>query len=168
MGYTTDFEGSFTCTPALNPDQVAYINMFSNTRRMARDAKKAEAFPDPLRLAVGLPIGVEGEYFVGSEANFGQDSDDSVTSYNSSAKTQPGLWCQWVSNEEGTEIEWNGAEKFYAYVEWLEYMNKHFFAKWGIVLNGEVEWNGESGDDFGKIIAKDGKIKTKTGKITYK
>lgn len=168
MGYTTDFEGCFTCTPALSPEQVAYLNLFSGTRRMKRTSSKVETLPDPVRLAVNLPVGIEGEFFVGAGGHAGQDTDPSIKDYNQPPKTQPGLWCQWISNEEGTQIEWDGGEKFYDYVEWLEYLNSKFFAKWGIVLNGEVTWNGESGNDFGKIIAKDGKISTQEGEIIYK
>lgn len=168
MGYTTDFEGSFTCTPALNPAQVAYLKQFSRTRRMKRSSAKAELHPDPLRLAVELPIGIDGEYFIGGFGSMGQANDDSVKEHNDPPRTQPGLWCQWVPNEDGTEIKWDGNEKFYNYVEWLKYLNTNFFRKWGIVLSGEVTWSGESGDDFGKIIAKDGLISTKNGLITYK
>jgi hypothetical protein len=32
---------------------------------MKRDAEKASKLADPVREAVGLPIGTEGEYFVG-------------------------------------------------------------------------------------------------------
>ena len=31
----------------------------------------------------------------------------------------PGFWCDWVPTVNGAGIAWNGAEKFYSYVEWL-------------------------------------------------
>ena len=62
MGYTTDFSGHFEISPALNPDQIDYLTAFSETRRMKRDPQVTASLPDKRRLAVGLPIGVEGEF----------------------------------------------------------------------------------------------------------
>lgn len=70
----------------------------------------------------------------------------------------PGFWCDWVPNEDGTTIEWNGGEKFYNYVEWLEHIIKHFIEPWGRKLNGVIEWRGEDWDDAGRIIVTDNKI----------
>lgn len=80
---------------------------------------------------------------------------------------RPGLWCDWQPNSDGTAIIWSGAEKFYNYVEWLEYIIKHFIEPWGNKLNGEVEWYGEDRDDVGKIIVKDNKVETIEGGVYY-
>jgi hypothetical protein len=161
MGYTTDFDGTFTCTPALNESQIAYLKQFAETRRMARDPAIASTLPDPLREAVGLPIGEEGEFFVGGGGSHGQGKDASILNYNSPAKSQPGLWCQWVPTEDGNWIEWDGGEKFYNYVEWIKYLNEKFLKPWGIVLDGKVSWSGEESSDVGVIVAKGGKIRYK-------
>lgn len=125
MGYTTKFRGSFTVTPPLNPAQVAYINKFRETRRMKRDAKITAARPDPIRDAVGLPVGIEGGYFVGAAGDFGQEGDGwgesrnatmkalGILDYNDPPAGQPGLWCQWEVSEDGTAIKWDEEEKFY-------------------------------------------------------
>lgn len=78
---------------------------------------------------------------------------------------QPGLWCHWIISEDGTKLKWNEAEKFYYYIEWLKYLINHFFEPWGIKLNGEIEWQGEDPDDFGKIIVTDNIVNTKIGRI---
>lgn len=64
---------------------------------------------------------------------------------------QPGLWCQWVPNHDGSAIEWDGGEKFYEYIEWIEYLTAHFLGPWGYTLNGEVQWQGEESEDMGLI-----------------
>lgn len=161
MGYTTDFDGSFDCTPALNESQIAYLKKFAETRRMKRDSNIAATLPDPLREAVGLPIGEEGEFFVGCRGSYGQGGDDSVLNNNSPANTQPGLWCQWVPSDDGSQIEWDGGEKFYNYIEWIKYINEKFLKPWEIVLNGTVSWSGEDSGDVGVIVAKEGKIRYK-------
>ena len=119
MGYSTDFKGSFTCHPPLSSDHQRYLTAFSITRRVKRNELRAEQRTDLLRVMVGLPIGVEGGYYVSSSDNYGGRTDDSVTCYNTPPEGQPSLWCGWIPNEDGTEIIWDGAEKFYEYVPWL-------------------------------------------------
>lgn len=156
MGYTTDFEGSFSINPPLKEEHLAYLKKFNETRRMKRDEVKASTFEDPIRVAVGLPVGVEGEYTVFGGGYYGQDRDGSILNYNESSKNQPGLWCKWTPNEAGTALEWDGGEKFYDYIEWLTYLNEHFFQPWGYRLGGSVSWQGEEDSDHGIIIIDDG------------
>jgi hypothetical protein len=166
MGYTTDFSGSFKFDKPLTPEQVAYLQRFNQSRRFKRNPEVLKGMPDPLREAVGLPIGPEGCFYVGPEDdNFGQDKDASTVDYNRPPSEQPGLWCQWTVNDEGTELAWDEGEKFYEYVEWLRYLISHFFEKWGIKLTGEVHWQGEDSDDRGTIYVKDNKVEALTDEI---
>ncbi len=160
MGYTTDFKGQFAVTPPLADNHRVYLAQFAETRRMKRNAEMAAARPDPLREAVGLPIGINGGYFVGAGSFAGQEYTSDVTDYNAEPSGQPGLWCQWVPTEDGTAIEWDGSEKFYRYTEWLEYLIEHFLKPWGYSLNGAVKWQGEEIDDRGIITVTDNVVTT--------
>jgi hypothetical protein len=51
----------------LTKDQVAYINAFCGTRRVARHKREVNDLPDPLRAAVGLPVGELGDFYVADE-----------------------------------------------------------------------------------------------------
>jgi uncharacterized protein (TIGR02996 family) len=135
----------------LRPAHAAYLTAFNETRRMKRDPAKAALLPDPVRLAVGLSVGEDGAYIVGGSGFHGQDDDGSVLDHNSPPNGQPGLWCQWRPSEDGTAIIWDGGEKFYDYVEWLEYLILHFFNPWAYILNGKVRWQGEVSEDRGII-----------------
>lgn len=165
MGYTTDFDGSFSITPNIKPEHAAFINKFSQTRRMKRDAAVAEKMDDPVRKSVGLPVGDEGAFFIGGKGHAGQDRDKSVVDGNSPPTGQPGLWCQWIV-EDG-ELRWDGGEKFYEYEKWLKYLVDNFFKPWGYTLNGTVEWFGEDRNDRGMLVLKDNKLSVKVAKITY-
>lgn len=171
MGYTTDFDGHFDLDRPLSDAQTSYLTKFANTRRMKRITDELHDIPDPVREAVGLPLGPEGAYFVGGLGYNGQERDKSVLEYNDPPSGQPGLWCQWepACDDDGNYnmIAWDGGEKFYDYVEWLEYIINNFLAPWGYKLNGEVKWHGESNDDFGKIIVNDNVVTVKVGKIVY-
>ena len=158
MGYTTDFNGYMTIDPPLTPERASYINKFSDTRRMARNAEKASQMPDPLREAVGLPIGQDGGYFLGGVGFAGQGKDDSVTGPNDPPAGQPSLWCQWVITEEGSKLEWDCGEKFYEYARWLDYIQEHFLTPWGSKLTGQIDWSGEDENDIGVLYASDGRV----------
>ena len=80
----------------------------------------------------------------------------------------PSYYCQWLPTEDGLHLKWDGNEKFYNYVEWLEYLIKEFFKPRGFILNGEIVWEGEDHSDTGKIIVTDNNVSTKKGKIVFK
>jgi hypothetical protein len=164
MGYTTDFEGEFNLDRPLAPKHKTFLEKFSETRRMKRDVSKIKNAPTSK--AADLELGPEGAYFVDGDGFHGQQYDESVVERNFPPVGQPGLWCQWVPTSDET-IGWDGGEKFYYYKEWLNYIIDHFLEPWNYVLNGECEWFGEDSDDRGKIIVKDNKVTTKTGRFVY-
>ena len=166
MGYTTKFEGVFQVTPTLSPEHKDYLEAFARTRRVKRDAAATEKVPDRRRLAVGLRIGEEGGYYVGS-ADYGISAqrdidcqDPTILNVNQPPKGQPQLHCDWVPTEDGNGIQWNGSEKFYGYVDWLEFIIDHFLAPWGYEVDGDVTWQGESEDDFGTIYVRNNSVTT--------
>ena len=187
MGYTTEFKGSLQFDKPLTPEQVEYIQAFNQTRRMKRDAQKAETLTDQLRHTVGLPIGEEGAYYVGShsDGDMGQKNDHSILDYNTppgqleygsnflgdrykenkqrieAGKCQPGLWCQWTVSDDGKTLEWDGGEKFYYYTDWLKYLITHFFDVWGVKLNGQIKWRGEYFEDTGTIFVENSNVTSK-------
>jgi hypothetical protein len=162
MGYTTQLEGQFNLDKPLTVAHMAYLKKFAETRRMRRQADTyyLEDMADLTREAVGLPLGDEGGYFVGETGMMGQTHDASIIDYNSPPKGQPGLWCQWEPNAQGTAIVWDGSEKFYEYVKWIKYLIEHFLQPWGYIANGEVKWQGENDADTGTIIIKDNAVTT--------
>lgn len=163
MGYHTDFSGTLQFNREVTPQMKEYINRFSSTRRMPRDNEAIKKiYPNWKELCFFGELGEKGEYFAPMSSNFGQDEDFSIIDYNAfDLRVQPGLWCQWIINDDD-ELEWDGNEKFYNYVEWLEYMIKHFFAPLGYVLSGEIEFQGEEMDDRGEIIVEDNKVRVRS------
>lgn len=159
VGYSTDFSGEFALNKTLSYEHDAYIKKFSSTRRMKRDAVIAATLNDPLRDAIKqFDVGIDGGYYIGLDEYSMGDDDGSVLDRNGPPEGQPGLWCQWVPNEDGTAIEWDGGEKFYNYVEWIVYIVEHFLKPWGYSISGQVTWRGEDIDDRGTIYAKNNEI----------
>jgi hypothetical protein len=66
------------------------------------------------------------------------------------------VWCDWVPTQDGKGICWNGSEKTYDSVSWLNYVSETFLKKWGIIASGVVRYQGEDDHDCGVIVAKDG------------
>lgn len=148
MSDDTEFIGEFLFSAPLTPEHYAYLKAFNRSRRMKRHAAETEKLADPLRLAVGLPVGDEGEFFVAeANNNMGQVHTPDIANYNSPPATQPSLWCQWIPNEQGTALVWDECEKFAKYIEWLKYMIEKFFRPWGYTLNGRMRLQGSEPDD---------------------
>ena len=185
MGYTTEFRGRLATSRELTEVEKNYINLISSTRRMKRDVNKLMKLYDGKHgnpfATENTPeaiYGVDGEYFVGED-----ERDDSVLGINTppgqlahgesenywvenlkrtnGGICQPGLWCQWIilpeeeADENADYLEWDGGEKFYNYIQWLCYLINHFFEKWGVELNGDIEWRGEEWEDNGTIHVED-------------
>lgn len=136
MGYQTDFTGEWNISPKLTDEDREILVKFNETRRMTRDV-------DP-------KYGTDGEWYVDGLGLFGQDIDETVVS-TSPPSTQPGPWCQWRPNDDGTAFLWDDGEKFYNYVEWIVYLVDNFFKPKGYTLNGTVSWIGEEPHDLGRI-----------------
>lgn len=71
---------------------------------------------------------------------------------------RPCRYCQWVPTPDGTGIMWDMNEKFYGWLEWLQYIIDRRLRPWGYLLNGEVRWQGEEGGDSGVIYVKDNRV----------
>lgn len=82
--------------------------------------------------------------------------------YDSYESDHPNSYCQWEVSEDGTELEWDGGEKFYKYIEWLNYINEEKLKKWNVILEGKVKWQGEEIGDVGIILAINGNISIET------
>jgi len=167
MGYSTYFNGSLYFNKPVESWLVEYINEFNRIRHMKRSPELIkEQYPNWEDQCFKGELGEEGEYFIGGENHSysydGKRVDTSVLNGNSPARTQPGLWCDWMINEEGN-LTWDGAEKFYDYEAWLEYLINHFFEPLGYVLNGEITWEGEDSDDFGTIHVEDNVVEMQYG-----
>ena len=147
--------------------------------------------PTPINNTPEGIYGNDGAYFIGGKGFAGQDHDESVIggstppgqltykeldelgkswSHNNKLSEeglcQPGLWCQWILRDEET-LAWDEGEKFYEYINWLKYLINHFFAKWGIELNGEIYWDGEDCEDKGLIVVENNNVIVKYAKIIY-
>jgi len=135
MGYTTDFKGMFDLNKPLDHATYKFLIALNETRRMARNVEG---------------YGVEGEFFF-DESNFGQNRNSNIIDYNRPPSTQPGLWCQWRPTQNRKGIKWDEGEKFYNYIEWLQYIIDNFLKEKGYILNGSVNWQGERNEDIGTI-----------------
>ncbi len=146
MGYNTEFSGSVKVEPPLNPEEIAFLNKFSQTRRMQR---------------------TRGPYFVDGQGFLGQGPDPDIENYNYPPEGQPGLWCHWAPSEDGATIRWDGSEKFYDSPEWMEYLLDHFlkpgalakaqlpFLQANHIVQGVIEAQGEDPDDHWELVVQD-------------
>lgn len=164
IGYTTDFFGSVKIEPPLNADEVSYLKDFNHTRRMNRN---------------------KGPFYVKGTGFAGQDHEPDVRDYNNPPFGQPGLWCQWTPSDDGTEIHWDGGEKFYYASDWMIYIINEFLTNgrnvdakiaaderfknftFDHVVNGEIEAQGEDPGDVWKLVVTNNAVTTLSGQVNY-
>lgn len=158
MGYTTSFEGQFSIEPVLSDLHRRYLVRFCETRHMKRNVSELQKLNDPLRVAVGLPLGTDGEFFVDSESIEKDYQTLTIVKHNSFPATMPGLWCDWWPDETGAALVWGEGEKFYRYIEWLHYLMVNFLTPWNYSVNGSCVWSGESAGDHGEISVRNNQI----------
>lgn len=77
----------------------------------------------------------------------------------------PGFWCDWAPTADGKNFAWNGKEKFYHHIEWLELIIDKFFEPWNVLLSGNVRWSGEDKKDKGVISIKDSIVSITRGPV---
>jgi hypothetical protein len=171
MGYSTEFEGSVEIVPPLNGHEIAYLRKFAETRRMLRDL---------------------GPYFVDGSGLRGQGDDVDIRDHNANPPEQAGLWCNWEPAEDGTAIEWNGAEKFYNAEDWMTYLISTFLEPGATVqgemaspvpgrhyppafehftfdhaVNGTIDAQGDDPDDRWRLIVTDNIVTTQEARIVW-
>ena len=146
MGYTTEFKGEIAIDPPLSQEEIGFLRKFSGTRRMSRK---------------------NGPYYVDAGGMGGQAEEPDILDYNSPPSGQPGLWCNWEPNDDGTTLRWNGSEKFYYADDWMEYVIDHFLKPdhiapfdflQGHTLNGEIKAQGEEIDDRWLLIVENNNV----------
>lgn len=101
------------------------------------------------------------------------DEYKELTSYISQSFDQaeasgvvPGMWCDWRVTSDRMGIHWNGREKFYHYVEWLQLIIDDFLFDWGVRVEGSVAYIGDGlFDDLGTLCVENSAITVKKGVI---
>jgi hypothetical protein len=98
---------------------------------------------------------------------------NNLNSYNSKDNNMPKSVCKWIVHDDKKHIIWNWEEKFYYYIEWLDYIIQNILKNNNYVLSGELiaEWE-DIENDISKINVNDNqiihKILSKTEVLEYR
>ncbi len=156
MGYTTEFTGRFILDRKLEDKHSNYLKAFSAHRHMkikpldlTKEMIDAEIEPGP-----------EGSFFAYDYTRnyYKNNTYFTIIDVNEPPELCPGLWCQWIPSADGLGIEWDGGEKFYNYLEWIQFIKVYFLDKWNYKIYGNVFFQGEDENDKGYIRVKDNEI----------
>ncbi len=93
-----------------------------------------------------------------SMADYHKQGEGYLKNFTDTPDRLPDSYLQWQPTEDGQGLEWNGGEKFYEYVHWLRWLIKHYFMPRDIVLNGDIQWQGEETGDIGILRVIDNKV----------
>jgi len=105
MGYTTEFDGSIVIEPPLSDNFVNRFNEIAN--------KRNNEYGD----------GVEGSFDHVCHNKLGRKGR-AFGLISVGLSEVPGCWCHWIleNQQHATILMWDGGEKFYYYVQWLQYV----------------------------------------------
>lgn len=160
MGYDTYFTGELVMSRRLTEPEHEYLSAFLDTAHYARDTSKLEGIPDPLREAVGLPLGDQGCFFMGRDKSVASDmiqyEDTLLEDYDYGPPVNlPDHGTDWylVRLKDGRDILCHGDGKSRGlYTDWLMWLVENILTPWGISLSGEVTWRGDDEEDMGRIV----------------
>lgn len=137
MGYTTEFEGALELRPALADGLVAAWNAMVKERNNTYLDGSPRSFDAKLygRLEVRRP-------------NAGQTKWPCA----------PSCWDQWTLRQDKakqcTLIEWDGGEKFYGFIRWLQHTLDTLHAvvrPLQLSVTGLIRWQGQEKEDQGVL-----------------
>ncbi|WP_201360982.1 hypothetical protein [Dictyobacter formicarum] len=163
MGYVTWFTENLIFDRPLAPHHLAYLQAYSRVPHVHWDVDIVKNDPDPLREAVGLPIGENGCYFTGRGLKDLYVAPPWVYLAGANEATIdpayidwicPGVpyhHCAWRPGDDGTELR-IASDKPYCWYTWLQYLLDHFLVPWGYILNGKMTWQGEDEKDRGALL----------------
>ena len=159
MGYDTDFYGRIAIVPPLNQAERDYLRRFVPIHPEDREC---------------------GPYALNGRRGEGHSDPPN---HNASVGSQPDSWCQWISSEDGSSLEWDGEEKFYEAERWMAYLIEHFLRpgaraqlvtdpqlaafSFDHVLNGEIGAIGEDPDDRLLLRVTANEVFVLEGRIVY-
>ncbi|MBK6636749.1 MAG: tetratricopeptide repeat protein [Rhodocyclaceae bacterium] len=168
MSYRANFTGVLSIDPPLSRIHCRYLEAFSQTRRVCRDAAFSSSRPDEMRTAAGLPIGEEGGFFVGAGGMLGQEgggpmldpggpapADVGISDFNRPPAGQPHLWCCWQPTADGGGLHIPETGSHYEPISWFTYLQQHFLLPWGYRLSGDIDYRGADSVDVGRLSVRD-------------
>ncbi len=158
MGYTTTFEGKVKISPPLNKEEIKFLKFFCGVAHIKRKHSEAYYFLQKRNFLTEMisKIYIQFWSFWGYELESGAQKE--IIDDGSPPDGQPSKWCQFMPTDDGHYIVWDGLEKFYYSLEWMQYLIDHFIgddpkAKSELpflqshVLNGEMKAFGEDEED---------------------
>jgi len=86
---------------------------------------------------VGLPLGLEGGFYVGDDEDW---RCPSIVDANKPPRGQPRLWCPWMPNRDLSGLTVSLDVTNDDLPKWLRYIIKHFLAPWGYTVSGTAVW----------------------------
>lgn len=160
MGYDTNFSGELVMSRRLTEPEHEYLSAFLDTAHYARDTSKLEGIPDPLREAVGLPLGDQGCFFMGRDESVAsymiQYEDTLLEDYDYGPPVNlPDYGTDWYLGGlmDGRDVlRHEDGKSRGLYTDWLAWLVENILTPWGISLNGEVTWDGDDEGDMGRIV----------------
>lgn len=79
----------------------------------------------------------------------------------------PSIHCDFEVNSDATGLVWNGSEKTYEAIDWIQLICDDFLDEFGVLANGSLVANGESRGDVWRLDVKDNVVTRVEGRFEF-
>ena len=179
MSNMTNLYGHFVLDRPLTAEQIAYLEHFLQMKRYIWDEAFIQGFPDPLREAVSLPVGLQGMYFTGcNDQTFDALQPGIIRDYFDPFKVPyepeevqqevkaryplvlalPRGHAPWGPTADDMGMSGDRVDNWREPVAWLQFLLDHFLLPWGYELKGEVVYKTFEGEE-GRFVVRDNRVR---------
>ena len=151
------FQGAFNLTPALSSAQTSYLQAFLAVQHGFWPLKYVRQQSDPVREAVGLPLGADAAYYTGHHSNGLKGRHPFIDKYNTISPgpgNQPHCGnCPWQLSPDDRQLVPDKKKLAAMPLKWLGWLVKYIFTPWKINVTGVASYDDPCTSQEGKIVA---------------
>ncbi|GAQ79667.1 hypothetical protein KFL_000350220 [Klebsormidium nitens] len=164
MSITYNFQGAFKFCGGtrLEYNQYLHLLLFWQNEQLQRDSGATRNCAHPVRELVGLPFGAEGEFWVSSrdfldlplEKQYGSNPEGGLPRYKGTFSRVPTPDGLGMEREYRIPSGYNSDEhfNFNDAIFWIQWTADNILKPWGITLEGEVWYQGNSRNRTGRLV----------------
>jgi len=141
----SETRGALSLSRPLTDDEFYFLSALALNKRMRRHRSMLgfmideKMLTDPFRNEVGLPLGMDGYWFVGNEGENMDESDPSVFNKEQPPRGMPGCWCSWQPASDNRSMLILSGKKPHHALRWASFLLTRLFIKhWDMTMSGII------------------------------
>lgn len=151
------FQGSFNLTPGLSEAQASYLQAFLAVQHGFWPSEYVQQQADPLREAVGLPLGEDAAFYVGHYSN-GLKGRHPFINKHITISPGPGDQphcgnCPWQLSPDSSKLVPDKKKLAAMPLKWLGWLVSNILTTWKINVTGVASYDDPCTSQEGRVVA---------------